>query len=315
MIDSSSSIHSVQPQLSLRLETTRSKPLCAASDSLSTTHSMLLSVCYDPHYTSPQRSQPIVLDSFDLMSFSTSLIRSHCPPDELPLKGVFKDEIVGLRYLSVDEMSGKSEFKRAQFKFEGKEERERFMGSVKGIIPFKLAESSTKTTYTTETNVVPPPHQGRSKGQTRRNRKSTTASNTQQRIGLNSDAASHPFYTDQSQQPSSSQHAHYDSHFDQSSPFLPPAPPQEPSQFPSQSLPPLPQRAFSTLPLPPHLTSHLPRLASAQAQSIERNERSSPSQALLGMDEQEFSGLLGECLFEEGFEELIERVKGSLELR
>jgi len=33
------------------------------------------------------------------------------------------------------------------------------------------------------------------------------------------------------------------------------------------------------------------------------------------MDEQEFSGLLGECLFEEGFEELIERVKGSLELR
>ncbi|GAA5850120.1 hypothetical protein JCM5353_001681 [Sporobolomyces roseus] len=310
--------HFIQPQLSLRLEITRSKPLSTTSEDLSTTHSMLLNVLYDPHYTSSQRFQPILLDSFDLMSFSTSFIRSHCPTDELPLKGVFKDEIVGLRYLFVETSSEvRSGFKRAQFKFEGKEERERFMSCVQGIIPFKPAESSTRTTYTASMNALPPPPPvpARSNAQTRRNRNSTMIakkppnSNAVQPFNttrLSQVAVSHtPRYTSQTAQHPSS-----------SSSFLPPP---QPSNFPSQSLPPLPplsQRGSTpSLTLPPHLTSHFPRLASAQAQSIEIERNKTGSQALLGLNEEEFGKLLGECLFEEGFEELVERVRGGLDLR
>ncbi|GAA5847329.1 hypothetical protein JCM5353_007758 [Sporobolomyces roseus] len=310
--------HFIQPQLSLRLEITRSKPLSTTSEDLPTTHSMLLNVLYDPHYTSSQRFQPIILDSFDLMSFSTSFIRSHCPTDELPLKGVFKDEIVGLRYLFVETSSEvRSEFKRAQFKFEEKEERERFMSCVQGIIPFKPAESSTRTTYTALP--PPPPVPARSNAKSRKNRNSTTIA----KKPLESNAVQ-PFRATQPYQASVPQTPRYISqtaqHPSSSSSFLPPPP--QPSNFPSQSLPPLPplpplsQRGPTpSLTLPPHLTSHFPRLASAQAHSIEIGRNETGSQALLGLSEEEFGKLLGECLFEEGFEELVERARGGLDLR
>lgn len=123
---------------------------------------MLLSVDYDPDYaSSPSRpdgsglvrfgrrggDHPTVLtlDSLDLMSFSSPSLRARCPLDEMPLKGVFKDEIVGIRYL-VDDGDDRSsaQFKRAQFRFESKTDRESFTTAVYGVIPFKPAQSSTR---------------------------------------------------------------------------------------------------------------------------------------------------------------------------
>ncbi|GAA5866894.1 hypothetical protein JCM8547_003909 [Rhodosporidiobolus lusitaniae] len=139
--------HYLQPQLSLRLKTTlSSSPSSGLSTSLPHVQSMLLAVSLDPLFREPNRSreggqQNLTLDLLDLASFSSSAIRAATPKDQLPLKAVYKDAVLGLRYLSLD--GGEGTFKRLQVKFTSVEERERFVEAVRAFVPVKPAVEST----------------------------------------------------------------------------------------------------------------------------------------------------------------------------
>ncbi|GAA5906568.1 uncharacterized protein JCM6883_004518 [Sporobolomyces salmoneus] len=298
--------HFAQPQLLLRLDTTRSSSPASSSSDLPITHSMTLNVYYDPHYASSQKrsgDQILTLDSLDLMSFSSPLIRTHCPPDELPLKGVYKEEVLGLRYLYVDSTA---QFKRVQFKFSSTEERERFMATVQGIIPFKPAESTTKITSSTATTTnarVPA-----QKSTQRRMGDSISSSQGHRGSSTPSFTMGPPLTTLPSL--GSSQHPVLPAI---STSFLP---------QPSQNFP----RPLSTSPSPSYLLSTrlstlLPKLNLSTHQeaqeedqeAVEETQQATESERLLRMESEEFEKLFEQILFEDGFEELVERVQGVVQ--
>ncbi|GAA5984529.1 hypothetical protein JCM5350_004749 [Sporobolomyces pararoseus] len=297
--------HFVQPQLLLCLETTRSSS--AFSSDLPITHSMFLNVYYDPHSSPSQRrsgEQILVLDSFDLVSFSSPTIRTLCPPDELPLKGVFKDEIVGMRYLSVDSTTGTAGFKRVQFKFESQEERERFMSVVQGIIPFKPAESTSKIPSTSTRMTAPRVGSNNYPGSNYGQRGSTPSNSTR----------SMPPPLSRLPRPTPSPRLGP----------LPPLPaattlPPHPYQEPRPPFPPPPAVASSQNQLSARLSTLLPNLTliarvEPDSGGISTDAREeTASEQLAKMNSDEFEKLFEQVLFEDGFEELVERVQGMVQ--
>ncbi|GAA5934340.1 uncharacterized protein JCM15063_004545 [Sporobolomyces koalae] len=279
--------HFVQPQLSLRLETTRSLPADAPAQ-FPITHSMQLSVEYDPrpsassrHHGTSSAVQTLKLDSLDLISFSSPLVRTHCPRDELPLKGVYKDETLGLRYVDVDlsRSNQKSEFKRVQFRFESIAERERFMTSVQGIIPFKPAESSTSTRFASgaATNA---------RQQVERRIDPSTIPTSRTSYSARRSSAT-PSTTEPSRLMTASQRAARLERLQEDTPL---------------GVPP------TNAPLPARLSSLLPNLSS----QVDRERWKSRSRALVAMDPDGFRRLLEDVLFEDGFDELVESVQNAI---
>ncbi|BGP56732.1 hypothetical protein JCM8202_004496 [Rhodotorula sphaerocarpa] len=109
------------------------------------------------HSHSHSSASALVLDAIDLAAFSTPQIRAATPADQLPLKAVYRDAILGLRYLVLPMRStfdpapssqldrarelnaDKGEFRRVQAKFASVRERERFVEAIRGIVPVKPA--------------------------------------------------------------------------------------------------------------------------------------------------------------------------------
>ncbi|GAA5889161.1 hypothetical protein JCM16303_006411 [Sporobolomyces ruberrimus] len=311
--------HFVQPQLTLRLETTRSGlPLSpttrtSTAPELPITHSMLLKVYYDPSSPITSSSQPsrthqiLLLDSLDLVSFSSPLIRSLSPPDELPLKGVYHREILALRYFSAEDKG----FKRVQFKFEEEDERERFMTSVEGIIPFKPAQQSS--TATNNRLQQEPKKKDRRKQIVVADPSFTTSSN----LGQRGQGSSPPSTTT----PTMTRGVPFEK-FSPQLGRLPPLP---------ETIDPATTASYNPLfskkaPVPPastqrqsistRLSTLLPRLTLASQQNHlgqegedQVVEKKSGSELLVGMGREEFERAFEEVLFEDGFEELVERVQ------
>ncbi|BGP33775.1 hypothetical protein JCM10296v2_005579 [Rhodotorula toruloides] len=175
--------HYSQPQLALRLETIFAQAPSGSSLSSGGTYypvRMILSVTFDPLYRDArsftqtgggQGQQPLTLDSLDLTSFSSPSIRAATPPDQLPLKAVYRDAVMGLRYISLlpppqdacsssTQRSAGIEFKRLQVKFTSTEERVRFIEAVKTIVPAKPAVESSSNGAMADASPVPQPANG-----------------------------------------------------------------------------------------------------------------------------------------------------------
>ncbi|GAA6020914.1 hypothetical protein JCM11491_000065 [Sporobolomyces phaffii] len=295
--------HFVQPEISLRLETIRSR--LARDYDVPITHSILLTVWYDPHSSDPKRrgQHAVTLDRFDLLDFSSPTIRSQCPPDELPLKGVYRDDTLGLRYVHVDRggarggtAGGGGDFRRVQFKFESTRERERFMAAVHGIIPIKLA-------------AVPATNRGPRGGSDSRSgpAESSNRGYRGSTPGSPSTVAPPP------RRPDHSESALRIDGFGPS-PTLP-----EPYRA---SDPPVPAAARARgavlAPLPARTTR---RLAELFPDSTLRNRRSddddpaaeatdaTPCERLAAMDARAFANLVDDVLFDDGFDDVLRRVE------
>ncbi|BGP18110.1 hypothetical protein JCM10213_004213 [Rhodosporidiobolus nylandii] len=304
--------HYTQPQLSLRLKTTFAASHSGSSSTGGGVHhvqSMTLSVSFDPLYREPNRAkQHITLDLLDLVSFSSPAIRAATPKDQLPLKAVYKDAVLGLRYISLE--GHEPQFKRLQVKFLSQEERERFVEAVGALVPSKPAVEPVK-----------PKSKAGSKAPTPRKKKQDAPSQQ-------------PF-----QQPPSSAMLTSDHPMSSASPFklpsasrqslppviLPPLPPipatPRGQARPAASSPAKPvstprvSLAAHTRSLPRHLTTLLPNLASSTQPFPPASPASptlTPAQQLQKLTPVEFDELLQEVLLEEGFEELLARVQATL---
>ncbi|KWU42493.1 hypothetical protein RHOSPDRAFT_26918 [Rhodotorula sp. JG-1b] len=139
--------HYTQPRLALRLEAKYANYPTADSN-LVVPDQLLLQVTYDPLYRdrTPQAAQaaaPLLLDSIDLASFSNPDLTHATPKGQLPLKAVYRDAVLGLRYLVAWPAT---EFRRMQAKFTLTAERERFVDAIRVLVPVKpAAESATAT--------------------------------------------------------------------------------------------------------------------------------------------------------------------------
>ncbi|GAA6064230.1 hypothetical protein JCM10212_000377 [Sporobolomyces blumeae] len=286
--------HFTQPRLCLRLESThlsspRTSFHSADADS-QPSETLLLSILYDPvsaassYSRASTRPPGLVLDSIDLLSFSSPIVRSVCPPNDLPIKAVYKDETVGLRYLetrgseswsrSSRAVGGGVEWKRMQVKFDSMRDREAFMQCVKGIVPAKPAETNSEATAdSTRLNAV----------------------QEQMRPVASVPNATRPALSDSSQ-PSS----------------------RIGSALPLAASTARPPRHRS-IQLPSTLSSILPNVATASIDPSAPRPHSglfdptlTPSQALARMDRSEFERVLEEVLCEEGFDLLVERVQRTM---
>ncbi|BGP18119.1 hypothetical protein JCM10213_004220 [Rhodosporidiobolus nylandii] len=304
--------HYTQPQLSLRLKTTfAASHSGSSSTSRAVQHvqSMLLSVSFDPLYREPNRAkQHITLDLLDLVSFSSPAIRAATPKNQLPLKAVYKDAVLGLRYISLE--GHEPQFKRLQVKFLSQEERERFVEAVGALVPSKPAVEPAKRRSKAGSKVPTP----------RKNQQ---------------DAPSQPPF----QPPPSSAMLTSDHPIPSTSPFklpsisrqplppviLPPPPPLPATPRtharPAASSPAKPvstprvSSAPPTRSLPRNLTTLLPNLASSTQPFPPASPASptlTPAQQLEQLTPVEFDELLQQSLLEEGFEELLARVQATL---
>ncbi|GAA5866910.1 hypothetical protein JCM8547_003914 [Rhodosporidiobolus lusitaniae] len=301
--------HYSQPQLSLRLKTTlSSSPSSGSSTSLPHVQSMLLAVSLDPLFREPNRSaggqQNLTLDLLDLASFSSPAIRAATPKDQLPLKAVYKDAVLGLRYLTLDEGRGEGTFKRLQVKFTSVEERERFVGAVGAFVPAKPAVGST---------TVKSSGKGKSSSKTATPRKTNQAA-----LSVPSPASKQP--TAQSSSfahiPSTDTAAPPQANRTSSTFQLPLTLPNLPSQHAQQPshVPPPPAASSPSTShrLPRNLTTLLPNLSSSSQALPPVPPTLTPSEQLSQLSPAAFDALLQEALLEEGFEELVARVQATL---
>ncbi|GAA5889034.1 hypothetical protein JCM8208_007750 [Rhodotorula glutinis] len=299
--------HYSQPQLALRLDTTFASSPSSSTPSSNTAHPlrMVLSVTFDPLFRDPDRGgtqQPLLLDSLDLTAFSSREIRTHTPSDQLPLKAVYRDAVLGLRYLALSHHARTApnqpevEFRRLQAKFMSTAERQRFVEAVGALVPAKPAVKADPAPVappapaakklkvgpprpSSSTKPVKPPAK---KVATPRSRKKQPAKKAQP----------HPHDTPS---PPALSTAH------DPLPASSPAPPSRPGPAPlaHHHLP-----TSSTPRLPPHLSTLLPNLATAST--------STASQLLAALPPHELEQLLQDALLEDGFEQLVERVQGTL---
>ncbi|GAA5851641.1 hypothetical protein JCM9279_002526 [Rhodotorula babjevae] len=307
--------HYSQPQLALRLETTFASSSSSSTPSSASLHPlrMVLSVTFDPLFRDPDRGgtqQPLLLDSLDLTSFSSREIRAATPSDQLPLKAVYRDAVLGLRYLSLSSPARSApnrpqvEFRRLQAKFALALERERFVEAVGALVPAKpaaeaepvpAAPPSVAPPAAKKLKVGPPPPPSSAKpvkaaakkAATPRSRKKQPAKKAQR-----TSPAPAPSSNDGNSPPGVST-AHVPLPADS------PAPPSRPH-------PPhlVPHPSSSTPRLPPTLSTLLPNLATAST--------STASQLLAALPPHEFTQLLQDALLEDGFEALVERVQSTL---
>ncbi|GAA5935596.1 hypothetical protein JCM3775_003363 [Rhodotorula graminis] len=309
--------HYSQPQLALRLDSTFASSPSSSTPSSTSTHPlrMVLSVTFDPLFRDPDRGgtqQPLLLDSLDLTAFSSRGIRAATPHDQLPLKAVYRDAVLGLRYLSLSTHARSApnrpqvEFRRLQAKFTSTAERERFVDAVGALVPAKPAVEAEPAPVAAP---VPPPKAKKLKvgppspeaTKATKPAKPTTKKN-----------ATTP--RSRKKQPVKK--------VQPASPSPPPPPPHphegdSPPAFstahgpPTTAATPLPpsrphfvQPAHSTPRLPATLSTLLPNLATAST--------STASQLLAALAPHDFEQLLQDALLEDGFEQLVERVQGTL---
>ncbi|BGP26177.1 hypothetical protein JCM10295v2_005120 [Rhodotorula toruloides] len=326
-----------QPQLALRLETTYAQAPSGSSSSSGGTYypvQMILSVTFDPLYRdarsftqSGQGQQPLTLDSLDLTSFSSPSIRAATPSDQLPLKAVYRDAVMGLRYISLVPSSqdasystqrrGGIEFKRLQVKFASTEERVRFIDAVKTIVPAKPAVESSSNGDPAHTSPAPRP----ATAATGNGGASKTPTNQQKRKGgkatqvasvpatatrpLPSHApTSRP--TDRARSPSVARSSKAPARARQAGSVT------SARQAPRE---PTVSTSASTSRLPAPLATILPNLATPT--QVDQAAPASPayktaSLALAALSPDEFEQLLQDALMEDGFGGLVARVKDVL---
>ncbi|GAA6048502.1 hypothetical protein JCM3770_006525 [Rhodotorula araucariae] len=292
--------HYSQPQLALRLETTFASSSSSSSASPLLPLRMVLSVTFDPLFRDPARGgnqQPLLLDSLDLTSFSDPEIRAATPHDQLPLKAVYRDAVLGLRYLSLSSSARTApdqppiEFRRLQAKFASTAERERFVDSIKALVPVKPAVEAAPATPAT-----PAPKKKKDVTPVKQVKPPKKAATPRARN--KPEARPSPAAGAAADMPDSYSSAHACSP-PLASASVHPRAPLTPTQRPAAGGAPL-----SASRLPARLSSLLPHLATAST--------STASQFLAQLPQGEFEQLLQDALLEEGFEELVARVQGTL---
>ncbi|GAA5838718.1 hypothetical protein JCM11251_003271 [Rhodosporidiobolus azoricus] len=314
--------HYTQPQLSLKLQTTFSASSSSSSSISSLQHvqSMLLSISFDPLFRDPHRAnQHLTLDLLDLASFSSPAVQAATPKDQLPLKAVYKDAVLGLRYISL-EGGAVGQFKRLQVKFVSQEERERFVAAVGSFVPSKPAvepgakpvKPKLKPSSKTAT-----PSRKRAADQQQQQLPSqafpSISQATMQQLYSTSAAAASPAGGLHAPSP----HAHPPSSTQFSRPPTALQASTSDQRLPSHHVPlPMPTdvRSSSTTPhplLPPRLATLLPILSSS-SQVMPLEPALTASQQLAQLSTVELGALLQEALLEEGFEDLVAAVQGVL---
>lgn len=262
---------------------------------------MVLSVTFDPLFRDPDRGgtqQPLLLDSLDLTSFSSRELRTATPTDQLPLKAVYRDAVLGLRYLALSTHARSApnrpqvEFRRLQAKFASAAERERFVDAVGALVPAKPAvEAEPVSAAAAPAPAAAPPAAKRPKVAPPPVPPAPSAKPVK---AAAKKKAPTPRSRKKQAQPTS--------------PAPPPpahVPPTLDSPSPSPLAPnPHPHPASSAPRLPPHLSALLPHLATAST--------STASQLLAALAPHEFAHLLQDALLEDGFEQLVERVQRTL---
>jgi len=266
---------------------------------------MVLSVTFDPLFRDPDRGgtqQPLLLDSLDLTSFSSRELRTATPSDQLPLKAVYRDAVLGLRYLALSAHARSApnrpqvEFRRLQAKFASAAERERFVDAVGALVPAKPAvEAEPASAAAAPAPAAAPPAAKRPKVAPP---PATSAKPVKPAKAAAPKKAPTPRSRKKQAQPAPP-------------PPPPPAistahvPPTLSSPSPSPLAPaPHPHPSSSAPRLPPHLSTLLPHLATAST--------STASQLLAALAPHEFAQLLQDALLEDGFEQLVERVQRTL---
>ncbi|GAA5912440.1 hypothetical protein JCM5296_004394 [Sporobolomyces johnsonii] len=299
--------HFTQPQLSLRLETTFASST-GSSESFRA-EEMVLSVSFDPLYTESARplQQHLLLDSLDLMSFSSPSIQAVTPSGQLPLKAVYRDSVVGLRYIHVslgDSHSGQrfqSEFKRLQAKFASTSERERFIQAVATQVPAKPAVESSKGSQTVSQTSSKKPAQPKKRSTPQhpsqayaqpptRHRNNATIPLQPTLLGSDHPSASLRLNAIGSTLNRSRLSAQAGS-----------------TSFAIAG----PSSTIDPSPLPNRLATRLPNLASASAHPPNPAAQSA-SLTLLQLSPEDFDSFLQEALLDEGFDELVDRVQATL---
>ncbi|BGP09781.1 hypothetical protein JCM10049v2_005654 [Rhodotorula toruloides] len=332
--------HYSQPQLALRLETTFAQAPSGSSSSSGGTYypvRMILSVTFDPLYrdarsftqTGGQGQQPLTLDSLDLTSFSSPSIRAATPADQLPLKAVYRDAVMGLRYISLlppsqdassssTQRSAGIEFKRLQVKFTSTEERVRFIEAVKTIVPAKPAVESSSNGAVAGASPAPRPVDGAPRTTTTaqapepRQKKKKAGKSTQV-----TPVPATPTRPLPSQVPSSRPPDRADIPSGARSNNVPPGARQAGPVTPARQAPrePTASASASTSRLPATLATILPNL-STPTQAPQAAPASpaykTASLALAALPPEEFEQLLQDALMEDGFEGLVARVKDVL---
>jgi hypothetical protein len=261
-------------------------------------HKMSLDITFDAlassHSNTPSPShQQISLLSLELTSFSSSSIAACTPQDQLPLKAVYKETVVGIRYLHIppeERFKGRyaqTEWKRVQVKFLSVEGRKRFIEAIKGVCPVKLADGATE-----EGQQVPSPKKSRTAREAETAKAgahhSGDGASPQQAISSTSAFHTPPTITSSTEQPL---------------PTPAPAPFAAPRSTTSSTASQL---------LPPALAALLPKLASTlKSDPTTLQDRTSLEMAEI--DSKAFGALFTEVIAEEGFEKLVERVKGHLQ--
>lgn len=127
------------PKLCLTIETT-----CTTSPSSPPSiQSQVLKITHSPT-SLIQSPTSDLLESLDLTSFSHPSVVSQTPLDQLPLKAVYRNTVVGIRYISLSpthtSKKGEVVFKRFQVRFKTVSERRNFVGLLEGVCPVKPAE-------------------------------------------------------------------------------------------------------------------------------------------------------------------------------
>jgi hypothetical protein len=271
---------------------------------------MFLSISFDPLFREANRAkQHLTLDLLDLASFSSPAIRAATPKDQMPFKAVYKDAVMGIRYLFLEREGGGTAFKRLRVKFTSVEERKRFVEAVGAFVPSKPAVEPVKAKST------PAKKGGGGRGAGQKSTITTPKKGKkQQQLDLSS-ATLPPLPTDSTVLPSSSIAVQVPS----TSPQKKAATPARDHALPFSAQP-APQPSASTsarhVPsdthsiLPRNLTSLLPNLSSAtQALPLPLVSTLTPSELLNQLPPVELETLMEEVLLEEGFEELVRRVQ------
>ncbi|KAK4054018.1 hypothetical protein OIO90_003663 [Microbotryomycetes sp. JL221] len=151
--------HRAQKQHYLELETiaTCTQAHAASFNSMMAPHSslpqhMYLRILFDPLFDSQYPSSsssvpraPVILDSVDLVSFSSTEVQSRCAEiGRMPIKAAYRDHTAALSYVQVEaaQSSIQSPFRtrRLQVTFQTLEAREQFVNAVSSVITFKREE-------------------------------------------------------------------------------------------------------------------------------------------------------------------------------
>lgn len=345
-------MNSSQPSLKLQLEVVTTSNTCNTSSDTNTkesngskAHQMNLTISHEPHPTPcsstsnfsssittnsnnlittinspvsnaskitplsviPTQSQiSYTLELLDLTSFHSSQILSCTPQDQLPLKAVYKASVVGLRYIIIDQsdlLLGKGKkckigFCRFQVKFKSKEQARDFVERISKVCPVKVAEVQSSS--------VPPKDSGSGSSTTGKSEVTVAQHSPRPLVPPQLPVQTRPQPTllipsPQSLPPPSS--TSYNRH-----------------QIPQHQQPILQSHQSK---LPPHLSNIFPNLAaSLQPPPLDSKVLESVKQQvqvknyncteLSNMEKNEFENLLEEILMDEGFEFLVDRVRGVL---